>query len=137
MKFKDLKQGDFPAVPVEVGDAELPELTKKYAAVVVDCWAPWCGPCLAMGPAIEELAREQKGKVVFAKLNTDDNEESAMKFKIMAIPTLLFFKKGELVERSTGLLPKKQLEAVIKKAFFPFSSRGSRVLYFSSMDLMR
>ncbi|MBM4250029.1 MAG: thioredoxin [Euryarchaeota archaeon] len=117
MKFKDLKQGDFPAVPVEVGDPELPELTKRYAAVVVDCWAPWCGPCRAMGPTIDELAREQKGKVVFAKLNTDDNEESAMKFKIMAIPTLLFFKKGELVDRTTGLLQKKQLEAAIKKAF--------------------
>jgi len=117
MKFKDLKQGDFPAVPVEVGDAELPELTKKYSAVVVDCWAPWCGPCRAMGPTIDELARDHKGKVVFAKLNTDDNEESAMKYKIMAIPTLLFFKKGELVDRSTGLLQKKQLEAMIKKSF--------------------
>ena len=117
MKFKDLKQGDFPAVPVEVGDAELPELTKKYASVVVDCWAPWCGPCRAMGPTIDELARELKGKVVFAKLNTDDNEESAMKFKIMAIPTLLFFRKGELVDRSTGLLQRKQLESIIKKAF--------------------
>jgi thioredoxin 1 len=117
MKFKDLKQGDFPAMPVEVGDAELPELTKKYTAVVVDCWAPWCGPCRAMGPTIDELAREHKGKVVFAKLNTDDNEESAMKYKIMAIPTLLFFKKGELVDRSTGLLQKKQLEGMLKKAF--------------------
>jgi len=117
MKFKDLKQGDFPAIPVEVGDAELPELTKRYPAVVVDCWAPWCGPCRAMGPTIDELAKDQKGHVVFAKLNTDDNEESALKFKIMAIPTLLFFRKGELVERSTGLLQKKQLEGVIKKAF--------------------
>ncbi len=117
MKYKDLKQGDFPAMPVEVRDVELAELTKRYSSVVVDCWAPWCGPCRAMGPTIDELARDQKGKVVFAKLNTDDNEESAMKFKIMAIPTLLFFRKGELVERSTGLLPKKQLEAVIKKAF--------------------
>ena len=117
MKFKDLKQGDFPAVPVEVGDAELPELTKKYTAVVVDCWAPWCGPCRAMGPTIDELSRDQKGKVVFAKLNTDDNEESAMKYKIMASPTLLFFKKGVLVDRATGLLQKKQLEAMMKKAF--------------------
>ena len=117
MKFKDLKPGDFPAVPVEVGDAELPELAKRYASVVVDCWAPWCGPCRAMGPTIDELARELKGKVVFAKLNTDDNEESAMKYKIMAIPTLLFFKKGELVDRSTGLLQRKQLESIIKKAF--------------------
>jgi thioredoxin 1 len=117
MKFKDLKQGEFPAVPVEVGDAELPELAKKYPSVVVDCWAPWCGPCRAMGPTIDELARDLKGKVVFAKLNTDDNEESAMKYKIMAIPTLLFFRKGELVDRSTGLLQKKQVESVIKKAF--------------------
>ena len=117
VKFKDLKKDEYPGVPVEVGDKELDVLVKMFPAVVVDCWAPWCGPCRAMGPAIDELAREQKGKVMFAKLNTDDNEQSASRFKIMAIPTLLFFKKGDLAERTTGLFPKKNLEAMLKKVF--------------------
>ena len=117
MKFGELKKGDYPGIAVEVGDESLDKLVKLFPAVIVDCWAPWCGPCRAMTPTIDELATAMKGKVVFAKLNTDDNEESAMKYKIMAIPTLLFFKKGELVDRSTGLLQKKQLEAMIKKSF--------------------
>ena len=117
VKFKDLKKDEYPGAPVDVGDAELGELVKLYPAVVVDCWAPWCGPCRAMGPAIDELAREQKGKVMFAKLNTDDNEQMAARFKIMAIPTLLFFKKGELAERTTGLFTKKNLDAMLKKVF--------------------
>jgi len=117
VKLKDVKKDEYPGTPIEVGDGDLDELTKSYPAVVVDCWAPWCGPCRAMGPTIDELAKEMRGKVVFAKLNTDDNEQMATRFKIMAIPTLLFFKKGELAERSTGLFPKKNLEAMIKKVF--------------------
>jgi thioredoxin 1 len=117
VKLKDVKKDEYPGTPVEVGDGDLDELTKSYPAVVVDCWAPWCGPCRAMGPTIDELAKEMRGKVMFAKLNTDDNEQMATRFKIMAIPTLLFFKKGELAERSTGLFPKKNLEAMIKKVF--------------------
>jgi thioredoxin 1 len=117
VKLKDVKKDEYPGTPVEVGDADLDELTKSYPAVVVDCWAPWCGPCRAMSPTIDELAKEMRGKVMFAKLNTDDNEQMATRFKIMAIPTLLFFKKGELAERSTGLFPKKNLEAMIKKVF--------------------
>jgi len=117
VKFKDLKRDEYPVAPVEVGDTDLDELVKAYPSVVVDCWAPWCGPCRAMGPTIDELAKELRGKVLFAKLNTDENEQSAARFKIMAIPTLLFFKKGQLAERSTGLFPKKNLEGMIKKVF--------------------
>jgi len=117
VKLKDIKKDEYPGTPVEVGDADLDELVKSYPAVVVDCWAPWCGPCRAMGPTIDELAREMRGKVMFAKLNTDDNEQMAARFKIMAIPTLLFFKDGQLAERSTGLFPKKNLESMLKKIF--------------------
>jgi thioredoxin 1 len=117
VRFKDMRKDEYPGAPVEVGDADLDDLVKAYPAVVVDCWAPWCGPCRAMGPTIDELAKEMRGKVMFAKLNTDDNEQMAARFKIMAIPTLLFFKKGELAERSTGLFPKKNLEAMLKKVF--------------------
>ena len=117
MKYSDLKKGENPAMPVEVGDDTIDKLTKAYPAVIVDCWAPWCGPCKALTPTIDELATALKGKVVFAKLNTDDSQETAQRFQIMAIPTLLFFKDGKLVERTTGLLPKKNLEALVKKTF--------------------
>lgn len=117
VKFKELREGEYPSVPVEVGDAELQALTERYPAVVVDCWAPWCGPCRMMAPTIDALAREMKGKVVFAKLNTDENEETAARFRIMAIPTLLYFKRGELIEKTMGVLPKKNLEEMLTKTF--------------------
>ncbi|MGQ9582794.1 MAG: thioredoxin [Thermoplasmatota archaeon] len=117
VRFKELREGEYPSVPVEVGDAELETLTERYPAVVVDCWAPWCGPCRMMAPTIDALAREMKGRVVFAKLNTDENEETAARFRIMAIPTLLYFKKGELVEKTMGVLPKKNLEEMLTKTF--------------------
>jgi len=117
MKFGELKKGDYPGIAVEVGDESLDKLVKLFPAVIVDCWAPWCGPCRAMTPTIDELATAMKGKVVFAKLNTDDSQDTAMKLQIMAIPTLLFYKDGKLVERSTGLQNKKGLEALIKKTF--------------------
>jgi len=115
MKFKDLKQGDFPAVPVEVGDAELPELTKKYSAVVVDCWAPWCGPCRMIAPVIEEMAKDFAGKIAFGKLNVDDNQGAAAEHQIMSIPTLLVFKKGKLVDRITGAMPRTMLEPKVAR----------------------
>ncbi len=117
MKFKELKGGEYPSVPVEIQDAELEALTESYPAVVVDCWAPWCGPCRLMAPTIDALAKEMRGRVVFAKLNTDENEETAARFRIMAIPTLLYFKNGELVEKTMGVLPKKTLEEMLTKTF--------------------
>jgi thioredoxin 1 len=117
IKFSELKKGEYPGIAVEVGDESLDKLVKQFPAVIVDCWAPWCGPCRAMTPTIDELATAMKGKVVFAKLNTDDSQNTAMALQIMAIPTLLFYKDGKLVERSTGLQNKKGLEALIKKTF--------------------
>lgn len=113
MKFKDLKQGDFPAIPVEVGDAELPELTKRYPAVVVDCWAPWCGPCRMMAPIIEEFAKDYTGKAKVCKLNTDEARDSAMEFGISAIPTIILFKNGQVQKKWVGLTGKKDLAAAI------------------------
>jgi len=86
------------------------EVLKAEQPVLVDFWAPWCGPCRMLGPIIEELAKEFDGKVRVAKLNTDDNPASAGRFKIQAIPTLLFFKEGKLVEQMQGVHSKEEIK---------------------------
>ena len=101
---------NFPNEPVTITDADIDEAVKKYETIVVDCWAPWCGPCRMVGPVIDELAKELQGKVVFGKLNVDENPETSMKHKIMSIPTLLVFKNGNLVERLVGAHPKEELK---------------------------
>ncbi|MBI4249692.1 MAG: thioredoxin [Elusimicrobia bacterium] len=78
--------------------------------VVVDFWAPWCGPCRMLAPVLEELAKEYDGKVKIGKLNTDDHSNAATRFKISAIPTLLFFNKGQLVEQLVGVHSKADIK---------------------------
>ena len=106
----------WPEAPVTVSDANFEETVKKYPRVVVDCWAPWCGPCRMLAPTIDSMAKDQKGKVVFAKLNTDDNFSTASKFRIMSIPTLLFFKDGQLVDKMIGAAPRPMVENAVKQA---------------------
>ncbi len=99
--------------PIVVSDRNFDQTIKSYPLVVVDCWAAWCAPCRAIAPVVEQLAKEYSGKVVFGKLNVDENPETAQKFGVMAIPTLLVMKGGEEVDRIVGALPKNQLEAKI------------------------
>jgi thioredoxin 1 len=105
----------WPDAPVQVTDSNFEEFVKKYPKVVVDCWAPWCGPCRMLSPTIDALAKDMKGSVAFAKLNTDDNFGTAGKFKIMSIPTLLFFKDGKLVNKMIGAAPRPMVEQEIRK----------------------
>ncbi|MBU0684930.1 MAG: thioredoxin [Thermoplasmatota archaeon] len=106
----------WPVAPVPVKDSDFEEFIKKYPKVVVDCWAPWCGPCRMLSPTIDSLARDYQGKVVYGKLNTDENSATAGKYKIMSIPTLLFFKNGQLVDKMIGAAPRAILEQNINKA---------------------
>ena len=99
-----------------VNGKNIEEVVKNNPSLVIDCWAPWCGPCRMMGPVIEELATDYKGKITFGKLNTDENQEVAMKYGIQAIPTLLIFKNGKLTDRKIGALPKKVLEGELTKS---------------------
>jgi thioredoxin 1 len=99
-----------PSVPVTITDADFDEAVKKYTTIVIDCWAPWCGPCRMVGPVIEELAKEMQGKVVFGKLNVDENPMTSAKHKIMSIPTMLVFKEGKLIDKFVGAIPKDDLK---------------------------
>lgn len=89
------------------------EVTNSQGVVMVDFWAVWCGPCRMIAPTIEELAKEYSGKVKIGKLNTDENSEIAGRFKIMGIPTVMFFKDGQKVDQIVGAVPKQTLKAKI------------------------
>lgn len=105
--------------PVEVTDTTLVEVVEKNPLVVVDCWAPWCGPCHVVAPIIEELAREYAGKVLFGKFNVDENPLAATQYQIMGIPTLLVFKNSKLVDKIVGAMPKEILEPRIRQYLKP------------------
>ena len=91
------------------------EVIKSDKPVLVDLWAPWCGPCVAMGPIVEELAEEYKDKIKVAKLNVDDSPKTATSHGVRSIPTLMLFKDGKLEDTLIGLVPKDRLEDFIKK----------------------
>ncbi len=100
---------EMPNVPINITDADLDEKIKKYDTIVIDCWASWCGPCRMIGPIIDELAKEMHGKIVFGKLNVDENQMTSAKYQIMSIPSLLVFKNGKLIDKLIGAMPKEML----------------------------
>jgi len=98
------------AQPVEVTDASFEEeVLKSNIPVLVDFWAVWCGPCRMIHPIIEELAQEYDSRLKVARLDVDKNNQTASQYRIMSIPSLLFFKKGEKVDQIIGAVPKQQL----------------------------
>jgi len=100
--------------PVHVTDAAFEKtVLKSEIPVIVDFWAPWCGPCKMVAPTLEKLAKEQAGKILIAKVNTDEDPEWAMRYGVQGIPTMLFVANGKIVHRQVGALPEKVLRDIV------------------------
>jgi len=102
--------------PIHVTDAAFEKtIMQSPIPVIVDFWAPWCGPCKMVAPILDKLAKELAGKVLIAKVNTDENQEWAMKFGVQGIPTMLFVFNGKVVHRQVGALPEPMLRDVVNE----------------------
>ena len=112
-KMKDEKS--FGNAPMVIDDEHFDETVEKHSLMLVDCWADWCGPCRMLAPAVDELARDYAGRVAVGKLNVDDNPQTAERFCVMSIPTLLIMKNGVEVDRVVGCVPKELIEEKLKK----------------------
>lgn len=112
-----MAQAVAPVAPIEMDDAGFDATVRAHARLVVDCWAPWCGPCRIVGPIVDELAREWSGRVTFGKLNVDHNPAVSQAFAVQSIPTMLVFRDARLVDRVVGALPKPALVARLQRAF--------------------
>jgi len=101
-------------VPVHVTDAAFEEtVLQNELPVIVDFWAPWCGPCRMVAPILDKLAKEKSGKLVVAKVNTDENPDWAGRYGVQGIPTMLFVANGKIVHRQVGALPEPMLRSVV------------------------
>lgn len=92
------------------------EVLKSESPVLVDFWAPWCGPCRILAPVVEEIANSYTGRIKVGKINVDDNQETTMQYGIRSIPTLILFKNGKALDQIIGAVPKSEIEKMVKKA---------------------
>ena len=113
--LEERKSGTSPPSVIVLSDFNFKETVSRYPLMLVDFWAPWCGPCRIVSPIVEELAEELKGKVVFGKLNVDENQRIAAEFQIFSIPTLVLLKNGVEVDRIIGAVPKRMIKAALEK----------------------
>jgi len=102
--------------PIHVTDAAFDKtVLQSQIPVIVDFWAPWCGPCKMVAPTLEKLAKEYTGKLLVAKVNTDENPEWAMKYGVQGIPTMLFVANGKLIHRQVGAMPEPMLRDIVSQ----------------------
>ncbi len=101
--------------PINLTDSNFDIEKSKYSLLVVDFWAAWCGPCKMVSPSIEQLAEQYAGKIVFGKVNVDENPRISQRFGIQSIPTLMIVKEGQVIDVMVGALPKGQIENRIKQ----------------------
>jgi thioredoxin 1 len=113
-ELKEKKQ-QLSSTPIHVTDSNFSDITRKHPIALIDFWASWCGPCQALAPTIEEVAKEYHGKVFIGKLDVDENPRTAESFQVFSIPTLLIMKNGQEIDRIVGCVPKKHIDAALKK----------------------
>lgn len=109
--------------PIHVTDAEFDaKVMQSSVPVIVDFWAPWCGPCRMVAPILDELSKEYDGQIVVAKVNTDENPQHAIQFGVQGIPTMLFVKDGQVVDRIVGAAPKPSIQQRIDALVEPVAN---------------
>jgi thioredoxin 1 len=112
--FEEERKIKMAGEPIHTTDADFEKVVMQSSLpVIVDFWAPWCGPCKMVAPILDKLAQEQEGKLIVVKVNTDDHNEWMQKFGIQGIPTLLFVAGGKVVHRQVGALPERMLREVV------------------------
>jgi len=112
-----VKEEEMTARVIEINDGNFEdEVLRSSSPVVVDFWAPWCGPCRMIAPITEKLAKEYQGRLKFCKLNVDENPQMASKYQVLSIPQILFFKDGQVVDESTGAVPESVLRSKAESA---------------------
>jgi thioredoxin 1 len=109
------RRAKLTAEPVHLTDASFEEAVKKHSVSLVDFWASWCGPCLALAPTIEELAKEYGEKILIGKLDVDENPKTAESFQVYSVPTLVVMKNGQEVDRIVGCVQKKIIVTALEK----------------------
>ena len=112
-----LERQDVSGSVITIDQLQIEAILRDHPALVIDFWAEWCGPCRRIGPAIEELAQEFAGKVTFGKCNTDENQQLAMQLNISAIPNIVFFSHGKMVDRVIGAYPKEAIREKVLRNF--------------------
>jgi thioredoxin 1 len=113
--ISEVPDGQSPNLPVEVNQTDYAEIAGRFPFLVIDCWAPWCGPCKQITPIVHQLHEQYKGTMTFGFLNTDENQDLAMEFGIMGIPTILVVKDGKHVDSLVGVMPKGEVERRLKE----------------------
>jgi thioredoxin 1 len=113
-QLREKKQGMHSEL-IHITDSNFKEMTSKHRLALIDFWAPWCGPCQAIAPTIEELAEEYAGRILVGKLNVDENPQTAACFQVFSIPTMVIMKNGEEIDRIVGCVQKKYIEAALSK----------------------
>ncbi len=109
------QEAEYPSSPLHVDEKALGEVVQRYPLVLVDFYADWCQPCRMLAPVIDELAAELRGRVVFVKLNVDQNPQAAMRYQALSVPTLVLFKQGRVADRTVGAMPKQALLSWLKR----------------------